>query len=117
MLIGSRGRMGQGLVSEYAVMVVIGVAVISAMMVYVRRAYQGRVRDTSQFMMQSAASALGKNIRLEYEPYYTESSTIQTVGDNQQTDVLGAPGIFRKQLDFGRNSIANSVQYPPKNAI
>jgi hypothetical protein len=114
---GVRGKNGQGTASEYLVVILIVAAALSAMAVYLRRAYQGRVFDANSFMMQSAHGALNKTLGLEYEPYYVRSAELKTERSNERTIVLGPPGIITKTINYQKQSVSTSVQYPPKNAI
>ena len=108
--------------AEYAFVIVIIVAVISAMAVYVRRALQARIRDARNTMIQTVADhyngVANYTIFSEYEPYYLQAKTEATNDSSEQTSLLGggSTGIFLRYPNSTTTVQTNSEQLPLRDA-
>lgn len=107
------------IIGEYALTLFLVVGVLTAMTVYIRRVLQARIFDERKYMMNVVQSAphIGK-LKLEYEPYYVQSTSTTDQSHTEQIDVLGGghTGIFRKSFEDVMSVGTNSVQLPPANA-
>lgn len=77
--------------AEYAILIALVVAAVTAMQIYVKRGLQGKVKDVVDGMgtkMQGLAATDTK----QYEPYYlsANSTTNQTSNDNENVATGGA---------------------------
>lgn len=65
---------------EYAMILAVAVSAIVGMQVYVRRGLQGRLRDSSDFLVEKINKEAGSSYANQYEPYYrdTEKKIIQS---------------------------------------
>ncbi len=78
-------RKGQN-TAEYAILIALVVGGVIAMQTYAQRTLQGRLRDAS-VKLQEDTAVLGTT--LQYEPYYTNSSTTSTKDAAAIEDVAG----------------------------
>ena len=110
--------------AEYAFVIVIIVAVISAMAVYVRRALQARIWDARNTMIKTVADhyngVANYTIFNEYEPYYSQAATEAVNDSAEQASLLGGghttTGVFLKDFNSTVGAQTNSEQLPPREA-
>ncbi len=107
------------IIGEYAVTFFVVTSVIIAMSVFMIRVFQARIFDARRYMVNTVKSAphIGK-IRLEYEPYYTNTDTLTDRTSSEEKSLLegGHTGIFRKVWDDHTAAQTTSEQRPPKDA-
>jgi hypothetical protein len=105
-------------VSEYLVTFFIAIGSIVAMTVYVQRALQAKIRDSRNYMIETAAQAQGHDIQFEYEPYYGfVNSMVSRESDVQQALLPGGTtGFYTKNMDESIYVESLSVQAPPREA-
>lgn len=132
---GLASRRGQTILPEYVVGFFLVIAALVAMSLYVQRTLQARVRDAKLYMVDRASSACAQvdalsggqtnclgaagavngHINAEYEPYYTQVSSLVDRSQNQQKSVeLGST--FRKLYNQSTQINGYSVQLPPVEA-
>ena len=124
-----RQKKGQAVFGEYVLLAVIVVAVVTAMTVYVRRALQGRVRDSIMSSAATARTPFSKNggvtfesytgvVHLQYEPYYANrASFIDQQSDSVRTLTAGgSSGIYHEDINDKMYIQTYSNQAPPKDA-
>lgn len=117
---------------EYVVMFFIVVAGLVAMIVFVQRGLQARIRDARVYMIETASEAClaagasgdvncagaanlqDNSILQEYEPYYAMTQSL--VGRSGGTDKGFAGATYFKQTDEVTAVSSNSVQQPPRSA-
>ena len=110
--------------AEYAFVIVIIVAVISAMAVYVRRALQARIWDARNSMIQAIANnyngVANYTILNEYEPYYSQAETEAVNDSGERASLLGGgsttTGVFLRNSNSTIGAQTNSEQLPPRDA-
>ena len=114
-------------ISEYAVLFFLVIAVITGMTAYLRRTLQGRIREAHQTMINTFADTYYKqpntstyNMVYQYEPYYTQTSSVNTNDSTTNDHLFGGPittiGTFNKEILSVTNSRTNSQQLPPTDA-
>jgi len=90
--------------AEYAILIALIVAAVTAMQIYVKRGIQSKVRDAVLGMGDTLTPELtgGQNTK-QYEPYYlsSDATTTQYSGQDNQTFIDGG-GVQR-----GSNSNVN----------
>jgi hypothetical protein len=123
---------GQAILSEYVMIFFVVVAAGVAMTTMIQRAYQARIHDGRNFMIETvtnsgacdanclnAAGITGNQIPYEYEPYYPVSVT--DVLQNQQdrssatsgnAQVIGAT--YNKSVNDNTQSYSTDCQLPPE---
>ena len=110
--------------AEYAFVIVIIVAVISAMAVYVRRALQARIWDARNTMIKTVVDnyngVANYAILNEYEPYYSQAATDASNDSQEQASLLEGgqttTGVFLKNSNSTIGAQTNSEQLPPRDA-
>jgi len=94
-------------IAEYAVLIAIVVGAIVTMQVYVKRGFQGKIKDAVDYTGDTAGTTVGTDTFTfsadQYEPYYTVSEA-KSVSKSQAQEVLG------KQGESGRASAQKTVQ-------
>lgn len=116
-------KRGQGMVTEYLTMIIIAVGAAAAMVVFLQRGFQGRVRDgVNNISEEARAAAPGINILRQYEPYYTLSNTKADAGSEGTEKIApdrsaAAFTMQREQTGSSDQSAdSQSVQLAPKDA-
>ena len=107
------------ILGEYALILILAVVVLTTMTIYVRRVLQSRMYDARKYMMSVVKSAPHNGIlKMEYEPYYTQTNAITDQSQDATADLLGGghTGIYRKIFDDVTSVESNSIQLPPVNA-
>ncbi|OGX06010.1 MAG: hypothetical protein A2Z88_05985 [Omnitrophica WOR_2 bacterium GWA2_47_8] len=121
---------GQAVLGEYVLLFFLVVAGITAMSVYMKRAIQGRLRDSRQYMQRMVLNTLrdqsipgdpDPQIWAEYEPYYMNrvTDTSSTIYDEKHLLPSGpgtTSGIYRSRIDETKVIKSTSNQAPPKDA-
>ena len=110
--------------AEYAFVIVIIVAVISAMAVYVRRALQARIWDARNSMIQTIVNnyngVANYTILNEYEPYYSQAESEAVNDSGERASLLGGgsttTGVFLRNSNSTTGAQTNSAQLPPREA-
>ncbi|MBF0490972.1 MAG: hypothetical protein HQL15_10280 [Candidatus Omnitrophica bacterium] len=125
-------KRGAASLAEYAIIILVVVAVGMGMTTYVRRSLQARMRDARQYMIasvntacdascQQAANIVGRGVRGQYEPYYTQVNSAINA-DSVSTRRLVAtegtnPGNFIVELNSQTQSDSNSKQLSPMQSV
>ena len=116
-----RQNFGQSSLSQYVITFFLAIASIIAMGTFVQRAIQGRLRDAKIYMIDNVKTYgnVEENMQYEYEPYYSNQSSIISKERSEQTSLVvgGVTGIFRKDINSATGITSNSYQAPTKNAI
>ena len=110
-------------ISEYAILFFLVIAVLTAMTGYLRRVLQARIWDARNTMLNTLANVYysdpgnptSYNMTYEYEPYYTETSSTNT-NDSVSTERLsagGTTGVFNKDFTTTITGQTLSQQLPP----
>jgi|CXWL01.1.fsa_nt_gi hypothetical protein len=111
---------GQSSMSQYVLVFFMAIGSIVAMTTFIQRTLQARIRDTRNYMLDNVKTYgnVTTNMHYEYEPYYSNTSTIVGRSKNEQIDLVagGATGIFRKNVNSSVSGLTNSVQAPPRDA-
>ena len=113
-------------ISEYAILFFLVIAVLTGMTAYLRRVLQARVWDARNTMMNTLANTYysdpsnpsSYNMLYEYEPYYIQTSSVNA-NDSVSTDRLsagGTTGVFNKEFTSTVTGQTLSQQLPPANA-
>ena len=114
------------IITEQAVFLSVIVGVIVALSFLIKRAIQGKIKDTHTYMIdtvRSAQSEIGREVGRydmgivynEYEPYYSASDSA-VHRESTQTDELapgGQGGGFTKTIDDKTTASTQSTQLPP----
>lgn len=86
-----RNRRAQS-TAEYAILIGVVVAALVAMQTYVKRGFQGRMKDATDFFATNT-SQIGTTT--QYEPYYlAQTRNTQTTADSSENTATGG-GIAR----------------------
>ena len=109
--------------NEHAIIYFIAIGIVVSMSIYMTRALQSRIYEARKYMIntvksvKTATGAVGK-LRLEYEPYYTNSDGVTDRQISEQEQLLGGgrTGIFRKVFDNVTTASGVTIQLPPVNA-
>lgn len=112
MLKRPRDTSGQAIGAEVVITFVVVVTAMVLISTYVRRALQGRARDTIIYTRDEAAQALGSDILLQYEPYYINSTADVRQSSTSQIETIGAE--FVQTTDQSRTMQSNAIQLAPK---
>jgi hypothetical protein len=113
-------RRGQSISGEYLLTLFIVVAMMTAMVVYFRRAIQARVHDAQGYMFEEIAERAKDHYNEllygEYEPYYTEtvSEIIRQSEIKQSLRPGGTSGRYRRDIDEETRVDTQSITAPPK---
>ena len=116
-----RNSRGQGHMVEYTLTFFLVIAVVNAMSDYVKRAIQGRIRDTMKVAVAEVNAAYVGNLDrawFYYEPYYINSETNRDVLRTETVDYWPGPGegYFQSGIDSAVASQAFSQQAPANQA-
>jgi hypothetical protein len=96
--------------AEYAILIALVVAAVTAMQIYVKRGMQGKVKDAVDNM--GAGMGLPGASTPQYEPYYlTSNSTTNQVSDDDETALLG--GAVNRTSDATTNATRNQTMAAP----
>ena len=115
-------------ISEYAILFFLVVAVITAMTGYLRRVLQARIWDARNTMVNTIANTYysdpsnpsSYNMVYEYEPYYVQTQSKNT-NDSTSTDSLlsagsiNTTGIFNKEFIAVTTGQTQGQQLPPSD--
>ena len=113
-----RNRKGQGMAVEYALTFFLVVSFVIGMSAYVRRAIQGRVRDSRDYMIGMVRdSGYTGNLYYEYEPYYGNSDAVRAIDSTMTRRGMGTypqpSGIFELEYDTSTTTRYSSNQAAP----
>jgi hypothetical protein len=120
-----QSQQAQMIANEYVIVFFVVIAVITSMSTYFRRSIQARIRDAHNSMLNTVRNRIGNayagtNVYLQYEPYYTNStSDITRVVENINRDIPSYPlssGIFSQTLNESTRTGSISITAPPTNA-
>ncbi|MBF0483767.1 MAG: hypothetical protein HQL25_03565 [Candidatus Omnitrophica bacterium] len=115
-------KRGQILASEYVVIFSVVTGMIIMMTVFVKRAFQARIYDARNTMVEQARANAGDSyigtINAEYEPYYMQSKRFSDSTTNSQEQILpgGTDGTYIKSTFDYSNEKKNVIYLPPKDA-
>jgi len=110
------------MVGEYALVIFLVLAAMTAITIYFKRAVQARIRDARYSMVSEVrkrtAGQYNGALYRAYEPYYTETDSRIERSDNQTRRLLPGPssGIFIKSTSEQTGVGTTSVTAPPKAA-
>ncbi len=117
MLVLMRSKKGQAISGEYVILITVVLAAIGGMTLYVKRAYQGRIRDAGITMITEVAGRIGNTVvntvQIEYEPYYAMS---QSNREETSYDSVNTGETYRRDFGMAGKSSELSNQLPPKDA-
>lgn len=92
-------------IAEYALLLAVVVSAFLAMQVYVKRGLQGRLRDTSDFVVNTLNEKLGSNYLNQYEPAYRISNTEMNRGSSLLQEMSQGGNTAKYYLDDRTNII------------
>ena len=123
MLRNLNNRRAQAVVGEYALMIFLVFAVVMGMIVYWKRALQGRIHDARDYMVNSVrqrtAGSFNGDLYLHYEPYYTNTSVTVTRSLDHTSSLLPSlplsSGIYVKTISESTNVEVISETAPPRD--
>lgn len=115
-------RKGQN-VAEYSILIALVIGAAVAMQVYVKRGFQGRVRDAVDNPGAAVADVGGQALTWtgeQYEPYYQKSefkvksarNVTETVGVNSQINKTGVDEGTIREKDSYEETLAPSTATP-----
>lgn len=107
-----RSTKAQGISAEYVILIFLVVGALVGMSTYVRRTLQARSFDINALVVAKAALALYTPVQVEYEPYYTTSTTM-TDTDTKATEKAVTAG-YQKDTSTQRLIVSNSSQAAPQ---
>jgi hypothetical protein len=119
---------------EYSLIIIIVVGAASAIMVYMRRALQGQIRDAREYVISYANEACDENckntahvgtrnsILSQYEPYYVQMSAAVAQDNITNKRLLGGTdagksGNFIGEIESRLETAVGSKQLPPRDVI
>ncbi len=115
-----KNQCAQAVMGEYVLVIFLALAVVVSMSVYFKRAVQARIHDARDYMVgevrERTAGEFEGNLFKEYEPYYTNISSV-TTADADHTEVLlpgASSGIFGKSISELRSVLSVSETAPPR---
>ena len=121
MLRNLNNRRAQAVVGEYALVIFLVLAVVTGMIVYWKRALQGRIHDARDYMVNSVrqrtAGSFNGDLYLHYEPYYLNTSmTVTRSADHTSRLLPGmSSGIYVKTISESTNVEVISETAPPRD--
>jgi len=107
-----RSGKGQAISGEYLVTVAFVVVALAIMSTYIRRTLQAKAYDAQQKAVSGATVALGRNVAMEYEPYYVLSSSNTDARQEDFVHIANA-GEFNKTIALERGMSVQSYQLAP----
>lgn len=120
---------GQSILAEHTMIFFVVIAALLAMTTYVQRAYEARIHDARNFMINAVLNsgvcdancmaAAGGNVYLGYDPYYLQQVSGIT---SHARDKLGVTSgkpialgvIFNTTYNEASSTVATSLQIPPE---
>ena len=106
--LSQRNTSGQN-TAEYALLIALVVAGVIAMQTYTQRSLQAKMRDASQYMTTSDATAMpGITATDQYEPYYQKSD--YQVTHNSEENKRQAAGLIAQDSTSNRTRAAEGYQ-------
>ena len=111
------------IITEYAVILIVVIAVFASMTALVKGAVQARIKDTRDYVIEEVKKAhrdvngVG-GVAYEYEPYYTRESANVTRNARQRRELkpIDDPGVYRLTENFTINVQRESEQLPARAA-
>lgn len=99
--------------AEYVIVLGLIVAAVIAMQTYVKRGFQGRVKDAVDYVDQGgqAGSAVTFATK-QYEPYYLKSSFDSTRSSTDKEDLLDAGAVSRSSTETSQRSGSQTILEP-----
>ena len=95
--------------AEYVIVLGLIVAAVVAMQSYIKRGFQGRIKDAVDYKDQGGQSA---NVVVfnttQYEPYYL-SSTFDSTRNSQDNEHLYQEGAVNREVNESSNRIGNQT--------
>jgi len=89
--------------AEYVIVLGLIVAAVVAMQTYVKRGFQGRIKDAVDYVDQTSGNTTLNIFKSgQYEPYYM-STTFESNRDAQQSDVMSTGGGLERTLNHERS--------------
>ncbi len=114
-----KNQRAQATLTEYAVVIFIVVAMLTAMGTYVKRALQGRINDARDTAFQTikdrTAGKYNGVVYKGYEPYYLNTVSLVNSGESS-TSRLFQGGAGAKEYNSESRVITNSETAPPREA-
>ncbi|MBF0511592.1 MAG: hypothetical protein HQL13_04595 [Candidatus Omnitrophica bacterium] len=119
---------GQSIMSEHVMIFFVVIAALSAMTLFVQRAFEARVHDAHTYLIKQVNSACDANCQMaangigyEYEPYYTR--TLSFVAQNsedmstiQKGHEASFTSVYGRSYHQKTSATVNSSQLPPECA-
>jgi hypothetical protein len=116
-------KTAQASFGEYSLIFAIVLAMMVAMGVYFRRAFQGRMFDARNHIVNSVRDIAGSNyvngLVLAYEPYYTNTSSTLRISQTlreEDSSVATTGFTYKKDINDSVSVRSVSVTKPPKDA-
>lgn len=116
-----KNKRAQAVMGEYLLVIFLVISVVVAMTIYFKRAIQARVHDARDYMVgevrDRTAGEYDGNLYKEYEPYYTNRSTLIARDSTETKRLLGGAtsGIFRKSVNEATSVQSTSETAPPRD--
>jgi hypothetical protein len=93
--------------AEYAILIALVVAAVTAMQVYVKRGLQGKVKDVVDDM-GTKMPGLASTDTKQYEPYYLQS-TGSTSQNSTDSETVAAGGASQRSSNSNTNANRNQT--------
>ena len=95
--------------AEYVIVLGLIVAAVVAMQSYIKRGFQGRIKDAVDYKDQGGQSANVVVVNTtQYEPYYL-SSTFDSTRNSQDNEHLYQEGAVNREVNESSNRIGNQT--------
>ncbi len=109
------------IIGEYVTTITLVIVMVIGMTVFVRRAFQARIKDAKDAMIGIARASYNGTIPDDYEPYYLKrSSDVSRETDNQiqlfKDTARGNAWVLKKVYNEETTAATQSYQAPPKDA-
>ncbi|MFA4854748.1 MAG: hypothetical protein WC616_05315 [Candidatus Omnitrophota bacterium] len=99
--------------AEYVIVLGLIVAAVIAMQTYVKRGFQGRVKDAVDYVDQGGSGASAVNFATkQYEPYYLQS-TFSNERSSEDTEALAEGGaVSRTSTETSQRAGSQTILEP-----
>ncbi|MDD5560990.1 MAG: hypothetical protein PHT50_02525 [Candidatus Omnitrophica bacterium] len=99
--------------AEYVIVLGLIVAAVIGMQTYVKRGFQGRIKDAVNYVDYGGAS--GDSVTFttkQYEPYYLESDFSSKRNSSEDEDLLTGGAVTRSSTDASRRGGSQTILVP-----
>lgn len=102
--------------AEYVIVLGLIVAAVIAMQTYVKRGFQGRIKDAVDYVDQNEQNEGVVNFTTkQYEPYYLESSFSTERGSTETESLAEGGAVSRESEDSSSRSGTQTLQGPKQD--